>query len=119
MRGRVEFEADGVQHYLKLSTNAHVRYQRLRDETLLDAVVKVQGNPADVDRLRAIFWAAMSHVEDMTEDAAGDIMDAVGINRSIEMLSEAVNYAYPEAKVDKAGNAPRPRTKKPRANAST
>lgn len=105
MMGRVEFEAGGIQHYLKLSTNAHVRYQRHCGETLLAGIGAVQKNAADVDRLRSLFWVAMSHVEGLTEDQAGDIMDEVGINIAIELLSAAVNEAYPAPKKEAVGNA--------------
>jgi hypothetical protein len=104
MNGTVEFEAGGKAYTMRMTTNAQVRYQRAAGETLLQGLVKIQEDPSDIDRLRRLIWASMSHVEDMTEDAAGDVMDTIGIETAIGKLSEAVAAAYPKAT---SGNAPR------------
>lgn len=107
MIGTVEFEADGKAYTMRLSTNAQVRYQRASGETFLEGITAVQDNPSDTERLRRLIWAGMSHVDGLTEDAAGDVMDALGIEESIAKLGEAVNAAYPKASGAETGNAPR------------
>ena len=110
MKGTVEFEADGKAYSMRLSTNAQVRYQRAAGETFLDGLTAVQENPSDLERLRRLIWASMSHADNLTEDAAGDIMDEIGIEVAIAKLSEAVTAAFPKASADAAsagGNARR------------
>lgn len=103
MMGTVEFEAGGVAYSMRMSTNAQVRYQRAAGETLLRGLNEIQNDPSDTERLRRLIWASMSHVDGLTEDAAGDIMDELGIEAAIEKLSEAVNAAYPKA-AESSGN---------------
>lgn len=107
MISNVDFEAMGQAYSMRLSTNAQVRYQRAAGETFLEGLNAVQENPSDTERLRRLVWASLSHFDEMTEDAAGDIMDDVGIEQSIAKLSEAVVAAYPQASADTSGNAPR------------
>lgn len=110
MTGAVEFEAGGVAYSMRLSTNAQVRYQRAAGETFLEGLTAVQKNPSDLDRVRSLIWAAMSHTGDLTQDAAGDIMDLLGIEVAIAKLSEAVTVAFPKASAAAAsaeGNARR------------
>ena len=112
MKGTVEFEAGGKAYSMRLSTNAQVRYQRAAGETFLDGLTAVQKNPSDLDRLRRLIWASMSHTGDLSEDTAGDIMDEIGIETAIAKLSEAVTAAFPKASADAAsaaGNARRAR----------
>jgi hypothetical protein len=107
MIGTVEFELSGKAYTMRLSTNAQVRYQRAAGETFLEGIGAVQDNPSDTERLRRLIWASMSHVDGLTEDAAGDLMDDLGIEESITKLGEAVTAAYPKAASEAAGNAPR------------
>lgn len=113
MIGTVEFEVGGKAHTMRLSTNAQVRYQRAAGESLLRGLEEIQEDPSDTERLRRLIWASMSHVEGMTEDDAGDIMDEMGIEQAIAKLTEAVTAAYPKASADASGNgAPAKRSRK-------
>lgn len=113
MIGTVEFEAGGKSYTMRISTNAQVRYQRAVGETFLDGLSAIQENPSDTERLRRLIWTSMSHVDGMTEDAAGDIMDDLGIEAAIGKLSEAVTAAYPQAAADASGNGDGATTKVP------
>jgi hypothetical protein len=107
MIGTVEFQLNGKAYSMRLSTNAQVRYQRAAGETFLEGIAAVQESPSDIDRLRRLIWAGMSHVDGLTEDAAGDIMDELGIEESIAKLGEAVTAAYPKAAAEAEGNGQR------------
>lgn len=104
MIGTVEFEVGGKTHTMRISTNAQVRYQRVAGETLLFGLAAVEDDPSDTQRLRRLIWASLSHIEGLTEDDAGDLMDEMGLKQSFQRLTEAVTAAYPEeaAEAEKA-----------------
>lgn len=112
MIGTVEFEAGGKQYTMRITTNAQVRYQRAAGETFMAGLEAIQKNPSDFDRLRRLIWASMSHVEGMTEDEAGDIMDEVGIGELTMKLSDAVAAAYPSSAPGNARGAKKAPIKK-------
>lgn len=97
MISTIEFEAGGKAYSMRMSTNAQVRYQRAAGETLLRGLQAVQDDPSDIDRIRRLIWASMSHKDGLTEDQAGDIMDEMGIELAIDKLTAAVHAAYPKA----------------------
>lgn len=113
IRGAVPFEAEGRARYLRLTTNAQVRYQERAGETLVDAVVAMQGegSQGDMLRLRRLIWAGMGH-EGLSEDAAGDLIDEIGLAEASRLLGEAIRAAFPEAAKAETeapeGNAPAP-----------
>jgi hypothetical protein len=116
MIGRVEFEAGGVARYMRLTTNAQVRFQQAAGRSLLAAfdAVRAQSGDLDFEAVRRMVWAVMSH-ENLTEDQAGDLMDDLGITRTFELLAKAVVAAYPEAAKAAEGNGrgakkPQPKT---------
>jgi hypothetical protein len=113
MISNVEFELNGTVYTMRISTNAQVRYQRAAGETFLTGLAAIEKSPSDTERLRRLVWAALSHVDDLTEDAAGDIMDDLGIEVAIGKLSEAVAVAYPKAAADASGNGAGPAKKAP------
>jgi hypothetical protein len=106
MMSTIDFEAGGKSYSMRMTTNAQVRYQRAAGETLLRGLSAIQEDPSDTERLRRLIWASMSHIDGITEDDAGDIMDALGIEVAITKLSDAVTAAYPKASAD-AGNGGR------------
>ncbi len=120
MRGAVPFEAEGRERFLRLTTNAQVRYQERAGETLVDAIVAMQGEASQGDmlRLRRLIWAGLGH-EGLSEDAAGDLIDEIGLAEASRLLGDAIRAAFPEAARAEAeaeapeGNAPAPA--KPRA----
>ena len=105
MISSVDFEAGGVSYSMRMTTNAQVRYQRAAGESLLRGLNEIQNDTSDTERLRRLIWASLSHIDGLTEDAAGDIMDELGIEAAIGKLSEAVTAAYPKASADASGNA--------------
>ncbi|SNT17436.1 hypothetical protein SAMN05421763_105350 [[Luteovulum] sphaeroides subsp. megalophilum] len=106
MRGAVPFEAEGRARFLRLTTNAQVRYQERAGETLVDAIVAMQGEASQGDmlRLRRLIWAGMGH-EGLSEDAAGDLIDEIGLAEASRLLGDAIRAAFPEAAKAEAGDA--------------
>ena len=108
MISTIEFEAGGKAYSMRMSTNAQVRYQRAAGETLLRGLQAVQEDPSDIDRIRRLIWASMSHLDGLTEDQAGDIMDEMGIEVAIDKLTAAVHAAYPKAAANAQDSAGEP-----------
>lgn len=114
LRGAVSFTADGKKYHIAMTTNAMVAYQDAADETLLHGLGELQKDPSDIRRVRRMVWAGLSHIPDMTEDKAGDIMDALGIIEAVTLLSEAANAAFLDAeKGAETGNARPVKSRKP------
>jgi len=109
LRGAVPFEVDGVSHHLRLTTNAQAVYEDKAGEdvvTALRAMFKAP-NRRHVARVRRLFWAGLSHVPGMTEDVAGDMIDALGYSEANAIIGKAIALAMPELA---AGNAPKAAT---------
>ncbi len=125
LRGAVPFEADGASYVLRFSTNAMVRYEDLTGETVREAfyALLTARLPEDGEakpnvkkllaqergtrkRIRRLFWAGLSAAS-LSEDAAGEIIDAVGEDEAGRLLAEALKLAFPPPpKGDTAGNGP-------------
>ena len=101
IRGAIYF-SEG--RYIRLSTNAIVRYQEATGETLLDGMAALEASPGDMRRIRSMIWAGMSH-EGISEDAAGDLMDEIGQTEAARLLGEAIRAAFPQAPASGEGDA--------------
>jgi len=112
-RGAVPFEVEGESYVLRLTTNAQVRYQDAAGESLLRAVAALQKEPDDLRRLRRIVWAGLSHIPGMTEEKAGDLMDALGLHEAARLIGEAFRLAFPEAQAGGNGSAGKPKKATP------
>jgi hypothetical protein len=110
LQGAVTFEAEGVQMYLRISTNAMVRYQDASGETFLRGLMALKRDPSDMKRIRGLVYAALSHMPDITPERAGDIMDAVGILEMAKLVSEASDAAFPKSA---PGNVPGAQVERP------
>lgn len=113
-RGAVHIDADGTPYVMRFTTNAMVRYQDKAGETITEAFRAIdegsKSDDLDTVRLRRLFWAALSSEHDISEDEAGDIMDAIGFQNAGLKLGEAVRNAFPAGA--EAGNARAPSKKK-------
>lgn len=126
LRGAVPFEADGEHLFLRLTTNAQVRYQDATGESLqaalkalTDIVRETQDEHAVLPRVRRIFAAGLSHMDGMTEEKAGDIMDAVGQVQSVNLIFDAIRAASPQPAGGTEGNVPPAKSRrKPKAKAT-
>jgi len=104
-RGGVTLKNGKDTYMVRISTNAMVRYQDHTGESFLDGIAALQTNQSDIRRMRNLFWAGISHIDDMTPEAAGEIMDDVGFAEALEKVSEAAALAFPSDDGEKkAGN---------------
>ncbi len=110
LRGAVPFTADGADYILRLTTNAQVRYQDAAKETaragMKAVLAALEGDDFDLGRMRRLFAAGLSHMAGMTDDRAGDLMDAVGPAEAMRLLLEAFTASMPKSAEGDAGNAP-------------
>lgn len=109
--GEVSFEAGGIRHTLRYGIN---ELCRLEDRLNIDvaALGKKMAAGLNMRTLRTIFACGLS--ADLADDAAGAIIDAVGLQRAGELVGEAMQAAFPSAE----GKAPKP-AKKPAGTGST
>ncbi|SFR40488.1 hypothetical protein SAMN04488005_1507 [Yoonia tamlensis] len=114
-RGGVTLLVDGTNYDVRVTTNAMVRYQDHSGESFLDGIAALQTSQSDVRRMRNLFWAGVSHIEDMTPEKAGDLMDEVGFAVALEKVSEAAALAFPQpSDGDAVGNGRAAKAAKPK-----
>lgn len=107
--GKRRFDALGSSWTLAYDINALCRVEdRLGIESVQDFQRTLQKNMS-FRTLRALFCCGLS--PDATEEQAGAVMQALGIDEVSAMLTETIQAAFPDDK-GKAGNAPAPRSKK-------
>lgn len=120
-RGTIEIEAEGELYRLRFTTNAMARYQDRAGETVTQAfrALDAGGQSEDLDaiRLRRLFWAALSSEHEVSEEEAGDVMDALGIQMAAQRLGEAIRAAFPEASSGNVG-APSKKAARPKPTAT-
>lgn len=109
-RGAVTFEMDGETFTLRFSTNALIQFQDTFDIGLLESLRGFGDGDVDLKMVRGMFWAALRG-HDLSQEQAGDLLDAVGFVEGFRLSQEALAKAFPDAvaKVDAetdAGNAP-------------
>jgi len=97
-RGGITVHALGAEYTLRITMNAMVSYQDQAGETFVAGLTALQDDPSDLKRMRGLFAAAIG--EDPTK--TGDVMDDLGLETSIEKLSEAAALAFPSG--DDEGN---------------
>ena len=101
-RGEVGFEADGQQYTLRLSFNALCALEGKIGQTF-NVVIAAMADPARMSfvNIRALLWAGLlHHHRTMTIDAAGDLIEAVGIAEAVGLIGEAVALAFPQPEGD-------------------
>lgn len=92
------FEAEGQTYTLRLGTNemanlmAHWAIRPTDGETLFIAMAQLK-SPL-ILRDVVLFGLRRKHPE-ITPDAAGDLIDAVGLDRTGELIAEALRWALP------------------------
>lgn len=113
-RGGVTLSCDDGQVVVRININAMVRYQDHTGESFLDGIAALQTNQSDVRRMRDLFWAGVSHIDGMTPEKAGDLMDDVGFAVALEKVSEAAALAFPPADGGASGNGEAVKAAKPK-----
>ncbi len=98
--GAVAFEADGVAHVMRFTTN---RLCNLEDRTKMStievatelALGRDQHLGVSASTLRALVWAGLGNA-DTTLAQAGDLVDAVGAKHMVAIVIEAFDAAFPD-----------------------
>lgn len=103
-RGGITLKVGEQDYLVRISTNAMVKYQDLSGESFLDGIGALQENQGDVRRMRNLFWAGVCHMDGMTPEMAGDLMDEAGIADCLEAVSEAAALAFPSDEDEAPGN---------------
>lgn len=96
-RGEVSFEADGKIWTMVFTTNAICELEDATGES-----IQAFGSKLDapgMKTVRVMVWAGLkSRHPEITIEAAGDIIDAVGADKAGDILGRALSLAFPEAK---------------------
>lgn len=90
-RGTINFEVDGEGYSLRLGTNQLAEAEEAFGLPINAIIKKMQGDDVKVFDLRRFFAIAAS----LPATEAGELMDAVGIDRAGELLGEAMAAAFP------------------------
>lgn len=106
--GAVSFEAGGATRVLRFSINALIELEAKLGYGIAEIGAKM-GSAPSIAFLRTVFWGGLIHADpELTEAAAGELMDELGLTRSGELIGQAFTAAFPEAKGAASGE-PRPR----------
>lgn len=101
------FTANGGTYTLRYGFNAICAIETELDISVAE-IGQVLGDKPRLGTLRTIFGAGLIHEGKPVADAdVGGIIDAIGIERAIELQGEAFALAFPEP----AKAAPRPRAR--------
>lgn len=96
MRGTVEIEANGRTYTLRFTTNALCRLEEAAGRSF-GALVDDLGGAVNMNTLRLMIWAGIGGIG---KEVAGDIIDAIGIERAVSLIGEAINAAFPQPEGD-------------------
>lgn len=112
-RGEVELKAGDDTFTLRLSVNALAEIENLLDVGVNDLIAMLR-KPKDfrLATWRVLLWGALREFHKVSLDEAGEIMGRAGINEAVQVLSEAMTAAFPEATGDDEKN---PRKASPEA----
>jgi tail tube GTA-gp10-like protein len=111
VKGEVGFDAQGRRWTLIYSVNALCRMEDELGEGAM-ALAATMADPAKVrvGTLRTVFWAGLAdnHPE-LTQDGAGALMTAIGLDTAMQHIAKAFTAAFPAAEGGRPlARAPRP-----------
>lgn len=102
MRGNVEVKADR-SYRLRLTTNVLCDFEEIAQRPFADVAVDfASGRPRMTD-VRLLLSLGLSPQVDLRQ--AGEVIDAVGVAKSIELVVTAIAAAFPD-KDTAQGNVP-------------
>ncbi len=109
--GEVSFEVEGTRHTLRYGINELCRLEDRLDIDVTAIATKMAAG-LNMRTLRTIFACGLGG--DVGDEAAGAIINGVGLQRAGELVGEAMQAAFPSAE----GKAPKP-ARKPAGTGST
>ena len=93
MARSVEFEAGGKRYALRMTINALCQIEAETKMTFAAVAEEMKGG--GILLLRTVFGAALGGK--LGADRVGDILDDLGMTKAVELLTEAIALAFPEA----------------------
>jgi hypothetical protein len=105
LKGEVGFEAGGVHYTLVLGTYALAALQRRSGIGTTQFFNRPPAEWGVDDILGVLHCGLMRHHRSITEEQVSDIIDELGQAKVGELVSEAMNIAFPE---QREGRSPRP-----------
>jgi hypothetical protein len=107
-RGEVDFEASGKTWTIRYTANALCEMEDALGQKTGAIIGQMQGaDGVSLKTLRAIFWAGLrGGGQKVSIEAAGDVMDAVGIPAVTELIGRGFERAFPGAESGEAEDRP-------------
>lgn len=95
IKGDVQFEAGGRSYTFRLGINAQVLIEA-RVGMTVQRYIKEKGDDMGATEIRLLFYAGLlQHHKDITEEAAGEIIDEIGPQTAANIFIEAAMLATP------------------------
>lgn len=96
-KGEVAFDVEGKNYVLCFTSNALCELE----DAIGVGIAKIGGLLSDVETLklkdvRAVLWAGLTdHHQGIDMKSAGGIIDAIGLPRTLELISSGLSAAFP------------------------
>lgn len=92
-------------YYLRYGTNAMVEFEDATGEEFLVVATKMERGAVSFKMLRSLVWAGLLDCdEDIKQKEAGNLVDEVGFERTVEKVGQAIEAAFPSSKEEQAKN---------------
>ena len=86
------FTVDGVDYTISYRMAQQKAFQREVGEPVVSALVSMETTPGDMVRISALFRFGLT--PQVGEDAADDIIDRIGIARTMQLITSAAEEAF-------------------------
>ena len=95
-RGDRTIEIDGVEYTLRMSINAICELEDRADRPIEAIGSRLGNGDAGVRDIRLLWWAALrDHHSDVDLQGAGLLIEAIGLERAIGTIGDALADAFP------------------------
>ena len=103
-RGEVEFKAGGETYVLAYGSNALCTLEeKLGQPVTQFGKFLAAGENLSMRTLRTLVWAGLQrHHKSLSEEAAGDVIDAVGFQQMTDLMVSALSEAFPPGEASPA-----------------
>lgn len=101
LKGEVGFRVGDNDFTMVYTINALVTLEE-RLQVTTAQIGDLLGNNLSMANLRAMFWAGLLEHHGCSEEGAGDLISALGIQEAAELIANALSKAFPEAGKSKA-----------------
>jgi hypothetical protein len=98
-RGEVDLVVGGETYTLRMSLNAVAEIEGLLDKGINEIAAMVR-DPTDfrISTWRVLLWGALREFHKVSLEEAGEIMGRAGVDVVVDVVGEAMQAAFPEAK---------------------